>query len=87
MLRVVQLLRGLANRMDIEDFSTVAQWRPFAAQALLGLEAAPATPRKADALLSDWVWPGGVVAGGRILAQYFQLWYQVGKPQIMYPKT
>ena len=33
-LRVVQLLRGLADGMNISDFSSARQWKPFAKQAL-----------------------------------------------------
>ena len=33
LLRVVQLIRGLATRMDIE-FSTAQQWKPLAKRAL-----------------------------------------------------
>jgi hypothetical protein len=34
-LRVVQLFRGMANRMDVE-FSSARQWRTFAEEALRG---------------------------------------------------
>ena len=37
-LRVVQLLRGLANGMNITDFSCAKQWKPFASDALKQLE-------------------------------------------------
>ena len=37
-LRVSQLLRGLANGMGIEDFSAARQWSPFAKVALKELE-------------------------------------------------
>eukprot|EP00879_Flechtneria_rotunda_P019841 GHRR01020855.1.p1 GENE.GHRR01020855.1~~GHRR01020855.1.p1 ORF type:complete len:296 (+),score=106.59 GHRR01020855.1:572-1459(+) len=33
-LRVVQLLRGMANGMGIDDFSTAEQWAPLARKAL-----------------------------------------------------
>ncbi|WIA37974.1 hypothetical protein OEZ86_001350 [Tetradesmus obliquus] len=33
-LRVVQLLRGMANGMGIDDFSTADQWAPLARQAI-----------------------------------------------------
>lgn len=33
-LRVVQLLRGMANGMGIDDFSSAAQWAPLARRAL-----------------------------------------------------
>jgi hypothetical protein len=33
-LRVVQLLRGMALGMDVGDFSTAAQWKPYAARAV-----------------------------------------------------
>jgi aarF domain-containing kinase len=37
-LRVVQLLRGLANGMGVTDFSSAKQWRPFADEALQQLD-------------------------------------------------
>ena len=43
-LRTTQLLRGLANGMDIEDFSCASQWVPFAKKAdrdLKGLRVRP----------------------------------------------
>ena len=43
-LRVVQLLRGLANGMGVWDFSSAAQWRPFAADAVRHLGAPPLLP-------------------------------------------
>lgn len=33
-LRVVQLLRGLQQAMGLETFSSAAQWKPFAKEAL-----------------------------------------------------
>ena len=33
-LRVVQLLRGLATHMGVSNFSTAHQWRPFADDTL-----------------------------------------------------
>lgn len=39
-LRVVQLIRGLASRMDIE-FSTAQQWKPLALKALKQTEDRP----------------------------------------------
>lgn len=38
-LRVSQLLRGLANGMNIKDFSAAKQWSPFAKSAIKELEA------------------------------------------------
>lgn len=45
-LRVVQLLRGLADGMGVKDFSCAKQWRPFARNALreLGSEAGVSLP-------------------------------------------
>jgi predicted unusual protein kinase regulating ubiquinone biosynthesis (AarF/ABC1/UbiB family) len=40
-LRVVQLLRGLADGMGVKDFSSAAQWRPFADDALKQLKDVP----------------------------------------------
>lgn len=33
-LRVMQLLRGLAGGMGVRDFSSARQWRPIAERAL-----------------------------------------------------
>ncbi len=33
-LRVMQLLRGLAGGMGVRDFSSACQWRPIAERAL-----------------------------------------------------
>lgn len=38
-LRVTQLLRGMANGMGLADFSSASQWRPWAAQALADAKA------------------------------------------------
>ena len=35
-LRVTQMLRGLAGGMGVDDFSNVAQWRPYAEAAVRG---------------------------------------------------
>jgi predicted unusual protein kinase regulating ubiquinone biosynthesis (AarF/ABC1/UbiB family) len=40
-LRVTQLLRGLATGMGVADFSCAAQWRPFAAEAARELRGVP----------------------------------------------
>jgi len=40
-LRTTQLLRGLANGMEISDFSCADQWAPYARKALRGLGHAP----------------------------------------------
>jgi len=40
-LRTTQLLRGLANGMDIDDFSCVDQWVPYAKTALRRLRNVP----------------------------------------------
>lgn len=40
-LRVVQLLRGLADGMGVGDFSSAKQWRPFADDALKQLKDLP----------------------------------------------
>lgn len=42
LLRVVQLIRGLATRMDIH-FSTAQQWKPWALQALKHKRGVPAS--------------------------------------------
>ncbi|KAK9834339.1 hypothetical protein WJX81_008600 [Elliptochloris bilobata] len=59
-LRVVQLLRGIATAMSINDFSVAVQWRPFAEAALQSV--APLRP-SAGLRLHNW-WPGGWVPGG-----------------------
>lgn len=33
-LRVVQLIRGLKQGMDVKDFSSAEQWKPYAEQAV-----------------------------------------------------
>ena len=38
-LRVVQLLRGLADGMGVKDFSSAKQWKPFAEDTLRQLPA------------------------------------------------
>ena len=68
-LRVTQMLRGLAGGMGVADFSNIAQWRPYAEAAVKGgarLRGGVAP----DSELSLPPLPGGVdelvaVAGGR----------------------
>ncbi|KAK9867341.1 hypothetical protein WJX84_005086 [Apatococcus fuscideae] len=80
-LRVIQLLRGLATSMGLEDFSTAHHWRPMA-EYVLGMRASLPAPRGMPAftashalyiqirhLLDDWLWWGGlgVPARARLL--------------------
>jgi hypothetical protein len=48
-LRVVQLLRGMANGMGIDDFSSAAQWAPLARRAVRREERAEARRRRRGA--------------------------------------
>ena len=41
LLLLLQLLRGLATGMKVQDFSSAQQWRPFAKQALKQLRDLP----------------------------------------------
>ncbi|KAK9826706.1 hypothetical protein WJX74_011071 [Apatococcus lobatus] len=71
-LRVIQLLRGLATNMGVEDFSTAHHWRPLA-EYTLGMRASLPAPRGMPAftathafyisirhVLDDWLWWGGL---------------------------
>ncbi|KAL6766353.1 AKC2 [Auxenochlorella protothecoides x Auxenochlorella symbiontica] len=49
-MRVVQLLRGLASGMELKDFSSATQWEPLALEALANLPAAAQEHLELDVL-------------------------------------
>ncbi|CAK0783630.1 hypothetical protein CVIRNUC_006829 [Coccomyxa viridis] len=59
-LRVIQLLRGMATEMGITDFSTAVQWKALALEALQG----PQVTRLGRLRQRQWLWAGGAVLGG-----------------------
>ena len=58
-LRVVQMLRGLAGGMGVRDFSSTAQWAPFARAALAQGARVPRSGPCVTAPTAEW----GAVAG------------------------
>ncbi|CAL8461942.1 g1473 [Coccomyxa elongata] len=57
-LRVLQILRGMATEMGVFDFSTAVAWKPLAIEALEG------PPPLARLAARRWLWAGGLVPGG-----------------------
>ncbi|KAL0038379.1 hypothetical protein WJX77_004264 [Trebouxia sp. C0004] len=65
-LRVVQLIRGLAVSMGVEDFSSASQWKPFAQEALQLRQKELKRSNWRKAYSADtWFSEGGIMPGGR----------------------